>query len=330
MRFGGVFVGVLVAAGAALFVLQGGGGDEPAQPRTVQQQVAQVQEVKTVDVYVAKEYIPVGTVITEKMFDVQPWPEHLLVPGFAVADGKMEIAGMVTRSTFQPQEPFIRSKLVNASDPSFIAGNLPKGMRVITIETNEIFGLAGFLAAGDRVDVLLDREVQDKVYLDPRERDQTQRFRISETILSNVRVIAVDQKAAATVKQEGLLGVNQPTRYEPPRSVSLMVAPEDARRLRLAENIGTLSLALRSLEDQESEGEKGLTFVSDVSEFVPEEVGITPEEAKAEEEAAAPPPKAQLVTIVRGIEVEDKQTKKRQLDLEDGIASVTGAASRRR
>jgi pilus assembly protein CpaB len=325
MRFGGIFVGVLMAAGAAFFVLS---SEPPAPPPVAPQVAAQPPEIKTVNVFVAKKFIPVGTVIAANMFDVQPWPEHLLVPGFAIADGKTEIAGMVSRAAFQAQEPLIISKLVNANDPSFIAGNLPKGMRVITIQTNEIYGLAGFLAAGDRVDVLLNREVEDKVFLDPDARTAPKRFKITESVLTNTRVIAVDQKAQAASAPESSSFVptaNQPQRYEPPRTVSLMVSPEDARRIRLAESIGTLSLALRSVEDRDEDDPLGLTFVADVSQYTPETVGVAPEEAPA-----ATPPKVNLVTVVRGIAVEDKQTKKRQLDLDEGIASFTGAGSQRR
>jgi len=317
-----------MAAGAAYFVLQ----SEPApQPQVAPVIAAQPPSIKTVNVYVAKKFIPVGTVVSEAMFDVQPWPEHLLVPGFAIADGKTEIAGMVTRSAFQAQEPLIRTKLVNANDPSFIAGSLPKGMRVITIQTNEIYGLAGFLAAGDRVDVLLNREVEDKIYLDPEMRAQPKRFKITESVLTNTRVVAVDQKAQAATRVEEGSGFiptnNQPQRYEPPRTVSLMVSPEDARRVRLAESVGTLSLALRSVEDRDTKDPLGLTFISDISEYRPQEIGITPEEEEAQQEA---PPKVDLVTVIHGVQVEDKQTKKRQLDLDDGMASFTGARTQRR
>jgi pilus assembly protein CpaB len=325
MRFGGIFVGVLMAAGAAFFVLQS--GSEPAPPPIPAPVAAQAPEVKAVNVYVAKNYIPIGTVITNDMLDVQPWPEHLLVPGFAVADGSNEIAGMVTRAPFQPQEPFIKTKLVNANDPSFIAGSLPKGMRAITIETNEIFGLAGFLAAGDRVDVLLNRETEDKVYLDPTVRAEPRRFKITENILNNVRVIAVDQKAQAVDQPEAGLAPRQPQRYEPPRSVSLMVSAEDARRLRLAESIGTLSLALRSVDDRDVADTQSLTMVADVSQFTPQEVPAEPKPAEEEQKIIAK--HANLVTVVRGIEVEDKQTKKRQLDLDEQIASFSGAGTRR-
>ena len=321
MRFGGVFIGIFVAALAAVFVLQGG-NDAPA-PAPAPQITAQPEAVNTVNVYVAREFIPIGTVITDEMLMVQPWPEHLMVSGFAMADGKTQVAGMVSRGFFQPQEPIINSKLVNANDPSYVAGNLPAGMRVITLKTNEIQGLSGFLSPGDRVDVLLTRDVQDRTYIDPEDRRQPRKFAITETILTDARVIAVNQHTRAGKEEaaEGLLGARQQVRYEPPRTVSLAVAPRDAQRLRLAEKVGEVSLTLRGIEDQNQADGLGITFVADVSQYAPIEVGQAPE---VEEKISGSP---NFVTVVRGTEIEDKQAKKRQLDLDEGIASLNTASA---
>ena len=326
MRFGGVFIGIFVAALAAVFVLQG--GEQAPVPAPAPQITAQPEAVNTVNVYVAREFIPIGTVITDNMLMVQPWPEHLMVSSFALADGKTQVAGMVSRGFFQPQEPIINSKLVNANDPSFVAGNLPAGMRVITLRTDEIQGLSGFLSPGDRVDVLLTRDVQDRIYIDPEDNRQPREFAITETILTDARVIAVNQRTrAGKEREEGILGAaaRQPQRYDPPRTVSLAVKPRDAQRLRLAEKVGEVSLTLRGIEDQNQTDDLGITFVNDISRYAAIEVGQAPE---VEEEIAATTSKSpNFVTVVRGTEIEDKQAKKRQLDLEEGIASLNTASA---
>ena len=132
---------------------------------------------------------------------------------------------------------------------------------------------------------------------------------------------------AGKEREEGILGAaaRQPQRYDPPRTVSLAVKPRDAQRLRLAEKVGEVSLTLRGIEDQNQTDDLGITFVNDISRYAAIEVGQAPE---VEEEIAATTSKSpNFVTVVRGTEIEDKQAKKRQLDLEEGIASLNTASA---
>lgn len=300
---GGLFIGIFLAAAAAFFVLRSSNAPE-APVATAEAPAA----VNSVNIYVATQAIPIGTVITPEMVDVQAWPEHLMVSGFVPADGTTNVAGMVARSAFAPQEPIMLNRLANASDPSFLAAALPKGMRVLTINTNETDGLAGFVAAGDRVDVLLTREVAQQTNNDPNAVINDDMFQITETILTNVRVLAVDQKAAAVEPTAADAAAGTTKQFQPPRTVSLMVSPEDARRLRLGEKIGSVSLALRSIEDKDSADPMGVTYIADVSQYRPQEITVTQN-------------KNSLVTVVKGTEVVDKQNLKQRLDLDTKLLS---------
>ncbi|MCI5049341.1 MAG: Flp pilus assembly protein CpaB [Rickettsiales bacterium] len=305
MKWIGLVIAVFVAAVAAFMVLKLSGSDEKkAKPIVAQNRPVQVQQraeprIETVDVYVAANFIPVGTVVEENMLDVQPWPKHLLLKDFVVGNKKGEaLVGMVTRSPFQPREPFIMSKMVNPDDPNFLAGNLPKGMRVATIRTNEIDGVAGFVFPGDRVDVLVTHEILKKGV---RERDlkdaRTQKNLyedVTETLLSNVRVLAVDQRSSTGVNRDGGIVI--------PRSVSLEVAPEDSQRLKLATEIGKVSLTLRSLADKQTIETVAITRQSDLSQSsgVPmsdDEVPV----ANNDEEFIP-------VVVVRGTQVENEES----------------------
>lgn len=261
MRFGGLIAAIVFAAVAAVIVLRMSSHEEaPIQ----QQVISQPPPVKTVNIYVAAQPIPVGSTVSQEMIGIQPWPENLVLDGFVRADANINIIGMVARSNFQTQQPFLLSQLAKPGDPNFLAGALPKGMRVLTIQTNEIEAVAGFIFPGDHVDVLLTHPIMKWVSppamsgaasLTPHQESDT----VTETLLSNALVMAVDQRASAanSVDKNGNLIV--------PRSVSLMVTPADAQRLRLGAQKGTVTLALRSLQDKETVDQPILTTMGDIS-----------------------------------------------------------------
>jgi pilus assembly protein CpaB len=261
MRIGGLVFAIILAAAAALIVLTMSGNQQPQ----VAQTTPGAQEIKTRSIVVAAKAIPAGTLITDDMLETQPWPEHLMVAGFVRADNA-QVSGMIARANFEPQEPLIATKLVNRSDPNFLAGALPKGLRMITIRTNETDGLAGLVFPGDRVDVLLTHEVRETQWSRPpaaRAGSALQREQIvknlTETLLTNVRVLAVDQRSSGGVDKDGKTPI--------PRTVSLMVAPSDAQRLRLAEKTGELTLALRSLNDKDAIDPLTLTDFDAISQY---------------------------------------------------------------
>lgn len=229
-------------------------------------------QMKSATIYVAAQPIPIGSTITTEMVVSQQWPEHLMLDGFMSVSGDTNPVGMIARAPFQAQEPILASKLANAQDPNFLAGSLPKGMRVITIQTNEIEGIAGFVFPGDRIDILLTHDVE-KWVTDPGVAGTPTAPRqvtdaVTETLLTNVTVLAVDQRAsnAGSVDDKGNLRI--------PQSISLMVSPTDAQRLRLGARTGTLTLALRSLQDRESADPLIITGVKDISQY-PEQTGVT-------------------------------------------------------
>ena len=274
----GALIGAVAVAGIAAFI-----GlrmmDTPPPPTPVAGP-APVQQVKTVNIYVASKPIPIGSTITQEMLAIQPWPEHLILPGFISADAPQQsmadkavsktsvsaanIIGTIARAPFQQQEPIISSKLANPNDPNFLSAALPKGMRVITITTNESEGVAGFIFPGDHVDVILTHDVEKKrTVIDPgaqTPREEKIQVPYTETLLTNVMVAAVDQRADGTgaADKDGKLLI--------PRAISLAVSPTDAQRLRLGQKVGTLTLALRSLADRESSDPLSVTGPRDISQ----------------------------------------------------------------
>lgn len=260
MRFGGLIAAVVLAAIAAIIVLRMSAGNN--QPATTTASTAPVQqEIATTQIYVASQPIPIGTTISSDMLTLQPWPSHLVLDGFIAADSEQKIEGMVSRAAFQANEPMLLTKLSNPADPNFLAGQLPKGMRVMTIQTNEIEGVAGFVFPGDFVDVMMTHNITEYVTPPGEEDLQQQSDTVTETLITNVKVLAVDQRASGTnaTDANGNLLI--------PRTVSLMVAPSDAQRLRLAQQKGTLTLVLRALADRESADPLISTTDKDISAF---------------------------------------------------------------
>ena len=162
------------------------------------------------------------------------------------------IIKMVARAPFQEGEPLMRSKLANKDDPSFLAASLPEGMRAITIAANPISGVAGFVFPGDRVDVIITHEIIKKKKTE--EEPETAReepLRFSETLISDIRVLAINDRATAIEEKDTKDQSSSARRSREISSVTLEVDQADAQRLRLAERDGELSLVLRSLKDRE-------------------------------------------------------------------------------
>lgn len=264
MRYGGLIAAIVFAAIAAVVVLKMSGGNEAPQQAGV---APAPQDVKSVTIYVAKTAIPIGSTVTEDMVGTQPWPEHLSLPGFMRTDNKeaKPVVGMVARGAFQQGEPLIAAKLANPNDPNFLAGDLPAGMRVVSLPLNEVDGVAGFIFPGDHVDVVYNHEIERLQAQDAGSAmfggvPQQEKVRVTETLLTNVKVLAIDQRASnvgATDKNGNLLI---------PRSASLMVSQADAQRILLAQRSGTLSLVLRALADKESSDPMIVTESKDISQ----------------------------------------------------------------
>lgn len=304
-----------IAVGAMYLVYNLMAGNKPPQQQALVQQ-PQVVEKKVPEslVYVAKQEIPVGTVIEQEMLDKQTWPQHLVGAGMVVADDKAPtLVGMVARSHFQEREVLLRSKMANPNDPSFLAASIPAGMRAVTVSVNGVTSVAGFVYPGDRVDLLLthtlisDKEKQAAEQSEDEDDDIKGDYerRVTEILVPDVRVLAIDQTAMA-----GQEDPNQKKRL--PQSVTLELNQEDAQRVRLAEREGEISLALRSLKD------KGVTWVrpsmeEDLTRGLPP--GHLPElfdfdaeftedmrkQAKKKEESSD----KSVINVVRGSEVEE-------------------------
>ena len=144
-----------------------------------------------------------------------------------------DFTGSIVRGTFQAGEPIQESKLIKASGSGYMAAVLPSGMRAISTEISPETAAAGFILPGDRVDVILSRT--DKAT----SRISGYDIQVSETILQNVRVLAIDQTVEEKNGQRVVVG----------KTATIEMSPRQAEMLAQSRQQGSLSLALRSLLD---------------------------------------------------------------------------------
>ncbi len=297
MRLIAIFISLTVAVIFFFFAMNYLGEKKTVVEKSVivEKPVEVIRPEATKKVLIAARYIAPGTVIDPSMLDAQDWPERLIVDQFLLSGSpQANIVGMVARSPFQPREPLVLSKIAKQGDPSFIAATLPDGQRMVTIATDGFKGVAGFVYPGDRVDVLLTHVVEVPVQPTPQNpQAQPKQEEISEPLLVNVPVIAVDQRAMSDAGEKPVL----------PTSVSLQVSPEDAQKLRLSEKKGTLSLALRPIKDK-GENLETPTTRFDITHFYitdPSKTGMSPMAA------AMPVNNNVQVIVVRGVKSETVQ-----------------------
>jgi pilus assembly protein CpaB len=149
---------------------------------------------------------------------------------------KGDYIGAVVRESILAGEPIVARKIVRAGDSGYMAAYLEPGMRAIAVRVSVETAAGGFILPGDRVDVLLTREIRPSDVAG----DQSGRNRFSSaTVMQNVKVLAIDQTTRAEDDQQAVVGA----------TATLEVGPRDAEAMALAKSEGELSLVLRSYAD---------------------------------------------------------------------------------
>jgi pilus assembly protein CpaB len=225
-----VLIFALSAGGVAAYLASGSDNKSPP--------VAPVAQLQTVDVLVAKSDIGLGHTVTAEDMQWQTWPastaSNTFIRRSERPDATTQIAGSIARSPFIAGEPIREPKLVKGNGSGFMAAILPAGMRAISTEISPETGAGGFILPNDRVDVILSRREKNAA------RPSAPDVVVSEVILPNVRVLAIDQAPKEKDGQNTVVG----------KTVTLELRPEQAETLARSRQVGTLSLALRSIADR--------------------------------------------------------------------------------
>ncbi len=215
--------GVALAGGALFFASE--------YFKEIKASMAQ-QGPQTVRVLVAKQAMSYGTTIQPANLQWVEWPKAAVPPGaFTSVEmllGEKGDQRRIVLRSIEPGEPVLEAKITKFGESPRMSMNLGAGMRAVSISIDAVSGVAGFVAAGDRVDILLTRTQEGRL--------------VSSVILQDITIIAVDQSAnSETVRAR--LG----------RTVTVEVDTVQAQKLALARQVGRLSLTLRGLGEANDE-----------------------------------------------------------------------------
>jgi pilus assembly protein CpaB len=240
-----LLLGALVMAAISAFMAKsmfGQAANPQAQAAGVQAQAVPVGP----EVMVATKALPAGTIIDATSFRYQPWPKDLVENAYYIkGDGDVQsLVGTVVRFPITAGQPITKGALVKPGDRGFLAAALGPGMRAVTVSVSAQSGVAGFVFPGDRIDLVLTQDVSGGGDGPP--------LKASETIVRNLRVLATDQRTDKTVDDKGN------TTPVISSNVTLEATPKLAEKIAVAEKIGSLSLSLRSLADNQAELENAI------------------------------------------------------------------------
>jgi pilus assembly protein CpaB len=221
-------------------------------PKPVAEVAPTVAAPVTVGYFVAAHPLPAGTLARDEDFSVRSAPPGS-VPSGAILDTpdvRAGLRGSLVRAFLDAGSPVTSQDVLRPRDRGFLASVLAPGSRAISINVDAESGVSGLIWPGDHVDVVLT-QVNEKTDLAHRT--------LSETVLHDVRVIAIDQE----IVQGG--PANNATAGKVTHTVSLQLAPEQVEKITVAQNLGKLSLAMRAAIEQKDTGESGTMLSSDVS-----------------------------------------------------------------
>jgi pilus assembly protein CpaB len=214
-------------------------------PKPVVQQVAQSTPPPHTTGYLVAAYpLPAGTLARDKDFVVRFMPSDTVPSGAILdtADARIGLRGSVLRKVLDTGSPVMSQDLLHPRDRGFLASVLAPGRRAVSLNFDAESGVSDLISPGDHVDVVLT-QVVDKAGVG----QQT----LSETVVTDVRIIAIDQEAV----QGG--PANNAAAGKATHTVSLELAPKQVEKITVAKQVGKLSLAA-----VEQPGEAGTTFTT--------------------------------------------------------------------
>lgn len=205
--------------------------------------IVEVNKVPMVEVLVAAKDLAMGERLIESTIGWREWPKANLSETMITRDAKpdalTELQSARARLPIFNGEPIVERKIVMPNQNGFMSSILPKGMRAISVAISERSAVSGFILPNDRVDVILTRKIDNP--------DGSGKTVTSETVLTNVKVLAINQ----TFRQEP--NADSVTVTEGKTAV-LELDPVQTEVITMVESAGELSLSLRSLAEGGDQG----------------------------------------------------------------------------
>lgn len=177
-------------------------------------------------VVVAKQPLRFGTELNASLLEEVPWPAASMPAGaFTKISDVLHGGRRVVLAAIEPNEPVLSLKITGPGERATLSALVKPGMKAVTIRVNDVEGVGGFVLPGDRVDVVLTRQIEKG-------------SASTEVVLQNTRVLAVDQSADERAAKAAVA-----------KSVTLEVSTVEAQKVWLASSVGNLSLLLRKAGD---------------------------------------------------------------------------------
>ncbi len=229
-----IFGFALASAGMAALMASGMLTEAP-KPEKVE-----VAKVDSIDVLVAAKDVLMGEKLSAGAVAWTAWPKSLVAAHMITREAKPDAADVFldarARLALFEGETINEKKLLLPGQPGFMSSLLPKGLRAISVAISERSSAGGFILPNDRVDVILTRKLDTPGSNTPAV--------VSETVLTNVRVLAVNQTFRQ--EQEG-----DSVSVAEGKTATLELDPRQSEVISMVESSGELSLALRSIAEND-------------------------------------------------------------------------------
>jgi len=229
-----MILGVAVAAAGGAGYVAKNMSTPPPPEAAVESSVQQQPQIALTDVLVLTGDVPMGGVI-ESNIAWQPWPSDAVNPAFITRstdpDAVEKLKSSVARLTMYSGEPLRKSKLVGEGQ-SFMSSVLPAGMRAVATTISADTSAGGFILPNDYVDVIMTRR---------NDASKSGAGFTTETILQNIRVLAIDQ----TIQED-----EEGKKVKVGQTATLELTAQQAEIITVAQQMADrLTLALRSVAD---------------------------------------------------------------------------------
>ena len=248
-------------------------------------QVTVATAVGGTPVVVAATPIARGAPLQAAMFKVARYPADAQPAGSFSNIGQLTGGRpRIALRALQANEPILLPSISGPGGRLNLSGGLTQGQRAISIRSNDVTGVGGFVLPGDRVDVLLTRAVGS---------GGGQQTSVTQVIADNVRVMAVDQSDDP--------GADKPVVT---RTITVEVTPAEAQTISLGQSVGSVTLSLRQAADEAPLGRRTTTLadlgpVGAPAPAAPPAAGTT---AKPGQPAAVPLHGPGVVRVTRGVD----------------------------
>ncbi|MEP5938637.1 MAG: Flp pilus assembly protein CpaB [Erythrobacter sp.] len=257
-----------------------------------EEQQRQAEENRLERIVVATQEFEFGAPLTTTNMRLANWPASSVPQGAFVSIEEATRGGRVALRPITIGEPILSSKVSGEGGRATLSAILPEELRAVSIPVNQVSGVAGFVRAGDVVDVLLTRQI-------PGEGADSDDL-LTNVVIENVLVLAIDQIANenATEPQVG-------------QTATVQTDIVGAQKLTLARQIGSLSLVLRNVENQDVGGTQVVTK-SDLGAngyFIPD-TDRNPPAPQAVNAGGGAVPSGPTMSVVRGTDTTTYQVKR--------------------